>query len=520
MEDSLCSNPLLLTRAAQWMLHKIKEFKAPLISAFVVGMMCYVYAFTNKLVNHDEVYNLFEKGATVTSGRWGLGALDIVLPNYSLPWVNGILTLFFITIACCIIINILSIQNKTLQALLSGCIIAFPSLIGTMAYMFTSSAFGLSFLLAVLAVWFVCKHKRSFLILALGCMVASLSIYQSYISISASLLVIVLIRELLQEENILTILRRGILYVCFLIAALALYYAATEVALYLKDEVLNSYASANISFSLASISTAIVTAYQTFFRFISEGYHGLIPTIFSKLLHLILMSVTVILLLLRLTYLGKSDFFRILLLFTLILLIPLAVCCMYLFTTPESVHTLVLYGFICVYAFITVVADLCIGDDYKPRIQQLVKTLSVNILSLALFSIILCNIFLANEIWLNLQLRYENAYAFYSSVLSDLRTCPEFTEDMPIAVIGRPRDPEFYAEEFPFCEVLTGTKGFKPDSYSREKFFTYYLGIELPFLPDYRCEEMATNPEIVQMPCYPYYGSVQVVDNTIVVKLS
>ena len=52
---------------------------------------------------------------------------------------------------------------------------------------------------------------------------------------------------------------------------------------------------------------------------------------------------------------------------------------------------------------------------------------------------------------------------------------------------------------------------------SRELFFTYF---ELPFLPDYRCEEMATNPEIVQMPCYPYYGSVQVVDNTIVVKLS
>lgn len=520
MDDNRCQSPLLLSRAAGWCSKKIIEYRAALVSALLVGLMCYLYAFTNKLINHDEAFNLFGKGATVTSGRWALGALDTIFPNYSMPWVNGMMTLVFMAVAVSVMVHVLSIRSKTLQALLAGTVVAFPSLIGTFAYMFTSNAFGLSFLLAVAAVWFVSQNRPLYVIPALGCMVFSLGIYQSYIAVAAGLLVLILIRQLLTGEKVQSVLFRGVYYVLFLVVSLGMYYVLTQIALKLVHEVLNSYASENVSFSLASIPTNILLAYQSFFRILLEGFHGLIPTGFSRILHLAMVLLTLVLLILSILSAKKKEPGRILLLLALFAVFPLAVCCMYLFTTADSIHTLVLYGFVGVYALAVMVSDLCMDTEQSCKLRGLFRTVSLNLISLLLALIISCNVFLANEVWLNLQLRYENAFAFYSSLLSDLRTMPEFTEEMPVALIGYYTEPAFYEKEFFFCEILTGTKGFKPDSYSAEEFFRYYLGVTLPFAESHVCEALAQQPEVMQMPCYPYYGSVQVIDGTIIVKLS
>lgn len=520
MDENHSQTPLLLTRAAGWCANAIRDHKVPLITSLLVGMLCYAYAFTNKLVNHDEVQCLFSKGATVTSGRWVLGALDTLFPNYSMPLVNGLLALVFLSIAICVIINILSIRSKTLQAVLAGCVIAFPSLIGTFAYMFTVHAFALSFLLAVVSVWFVCRDRLVFWIPALGCMVLSLGIYQSYISMAAGLLVLVLIRQLLSGEAVMTVIRRGFLFVGFLAASLGLYYTATQVILILKDVSMNAYAGGNVSFSLASLPAAVVTAYRSFLRFFAEGYCGLIPTGLSRLIHLLLLFFTGLMLVLAVCAGPKKEAARIALLLALIVLLPLAICCMYLFTTEDSVHTLVLYSFVCVYALAIISADLCMERSFRDKFCNMLNRIGFNAAPLLLCVVIVCNIFLANQVWLNLQLRYENAFAFYTTLLSDLRTLPEFTQDMPVALIGYQQEPEFYETEFPFTGPMTGTKGFKPDSYSRERFITYYLGISLPFLPEEICQALASEPEIQQMPCYPYYGSIRVLDETIIVKLS
>jgi len=519
MDECRCQSPLLLNRAAVWCSEKIKEYRVPLVSALLVGLMCYVYTFTNKLINHDEAFNLFGKGATVTSGRWALGVLDTIFPNYSMPWVNGMLTLVFMAVAICVMINVLSIRSKTLQALLAGAIVAFPSLIGTFAYMFTSNAFGLSFLLAVVAVWFISQNQPLYVIPALGCMVFSLGIYQSYIAIAAGLLVLILIRQLLTGEKVQSVLRRGVYYVLFLVVSLGMYYVLTQIALKLVHEVLNSYASDNVSFSLASIPASIALAYKSFFRILMEGYHGLVSPGVSRYSHLIMTALTVALLVLNLLT-GKKEIGRILLVLALVVVFPLAVCCMYLFTTADSIHTLVLYGFAGVYALTAVLADVSLDRGFSQKYIKVCSNLSLNLISLLLALIIACNVFLANEVWLNLQLRYENAYAFYSSLLSELRTMPEFTEEMPVALIGYYEDPEFYAKEFPFCDSITGTRGFMPDSYSAEEFFRYYLGVSLPFAESHICEALAQQPEVIQMPGYPYYGSVKIIDGTIIVKLS
>lgn len=520
MEQKNCRQPLLLEQAVAWFLVKIRENKVPILSSVIFGMLAYGFAFTNKLVNHDEVFCLFSKGATVDSGRWGLGALDSLFPNYSMPWLYGVISIALMAAAVCLILRVFSIQSKLLQVVLTGGILVFPSLIGTFGYMFTSSSYAVSFLLAVLAVWFIRKPSKWYALPALACMVLSLSIYQSYIAVAASLLILILIRQLLQNDKVVPVLLKGIYFAAFLIVSLGLYYICTRIVLRITHTAFNDYASESMAFSLAAIPSGIRLAYSSFFRFLTEGYRGLVLTPLSRLAHLLFLAAIGILLVIWCFRQADKNRCRILLLLALIALLPLAINCMYLITTVDSIHTLVLYGFIAVYVLGVMVADTCLPLIIPGRLPDFLRRIALNAIILTMAGIITVNTYIANEAYLNLYLRYENAYAFYTSLLADIKMTPGFEENTKLALIGRWQEPDYYSEKFEFLGQLTGVGGFSANSYSGEQFLEYYLGAAIPFASQAEIEAIQNSPEYTEMAVYPYYGSMAMIDDILVVKLS
>ena len=126
METDNRKQTLLFEKITDTFFLFLNTYRIPLMATFVIGMLAHGFHFTNKSINHDEVYNLFGKGATVDSGRWGLGALDSIFPNYSMPWIYGILTIFLIAVSVCLIVHIFRIKKPVLQILLAGTIVVFP----------------------------------------------------------------------------------------------------------------------------------------------------------------------------------------------------------------------------------------------------------------------------------------------------------------------------------------------------------------------------------------------------------
>ena len=61
------------------------------VSAFAAGLAAYLFVFTNKLLNLDEIAGLFGKGESISSGRWALALTSYVFPDVSMPWINGML---------------------------------------------------------------------------------------------------------------------------------------------------------------------------------------------------------------------------------------------------------------------------------------------------------------------------------------------------------------------------------------------------------------------------------------------
>ena len=173
-----------------------KNNKTPFLAALFTGLLAHGFAFTNKLLNHDEIESLFGKGATVTSGRWGLELVKVLFPDWSMPWIYGIISVVLLAVSVCLIVRILGIQSKPLQALLGALMLAFPSVTGTFCFMFTSSSYALAFLFAVGSVYVYRFSRKLRLPLSAVLLVAALGIYQAYISVAACLYMLLMIEDL------------------------------------------------------------------------------------------------------------------------------------------------------------------------------------------------------------------------------------------------------------------------------------------------------------------------------------
>ena len=493
-------------RFGLWLRELYLENRVPFLAALLTGFAAHMFMFTNKLVNHDEIEALFYKGATVTSGRWGLELSKLLLPNWSMPWIYGLLTLLLISVSVCIMLGILEIRSRLSQILLAAVVVSFPSLTGTYCFMFTSAAYGLAFLLAVLCVWLYQKGGAVNAAFATVSLVLCLSIYQAYIAITASLFVLLMIKGCLEvEKSVWQIVLYGLKALAMMAAALAVYFAVTLLVFRFTGAEFNSYVMENMN-DKASLLGKVRMAYENFRDIFTFRNYSLISSEGARYAHIVLLGVILVGLVLAA---GGSRPLNWVLLTVLVLLLPLSINCMYLLMSPQSIHTLVLYSFVCLYFL-----GALILEKLAPRPGLLVK----DIMALLMCIIIASNVYFANMTYLKMHLQYENANAFYVSLIAQIKETEGFDENSRVAIIGR-QDNLLY----PFPELETdGLLGPSQDLvniYSRENFFRRYLGFAVPFASQEELDALSDTEEFRQMAEYPYKGSVQKIGDCIVVKL-
>ena len=96
-----------------------------------------------------------------------------------------------------------------------------------------------------------------------------------------------------------------------------------------------------------------------------------------------------------------------------------------------------------------------------------------------------------------------------------------FSLDKDLAIVGD------YGENFGVYDYnkifkstqLMGTSSIK-NAYSRDSFIRYYLGYEGPLATIKEERQLEHDPRVQEMPVYPDEGSIQVIDDYIVVKLN
>ena len=336
---------------------------------------------------------------------------------------------------------------------------------------------------------------------------AALGIYQAYISVAACLYMLLMIEDALDKNSSpVQIVLFGLRALALMAVSIAIYYGITQLVFLATGAEFNSYVTDNVNGSV-SLLRRVRIAYDSFLYVFEFRNFALITTEASRYIHIIL-GALILLGLGAIAWRNRKPL-NAALLFVLIVLLPLAIECMYLIMSKESIHTLVIYSFTAVYMLAIIVIE---------RLPGRAGRACRNVVSLLLAIVALANVYYANMVYLKLDLQYENASAFYTSLCAQIKDTEGFDENSRLAVLGY-QDNLLYIPEELDTGLMMGPMHDLVNVYSRENFFRYYLGFDIPFADDEELEKLETDSRVAAMSEYPYYGSVQKIDDYIVVKL-
>lgn len=151
----------------EWYHKKETAVKTAFFAAVIFGLMTHLYQFTNKLYNYDELANTpGGNGASVEQGRWFLKWMgDVLLKHfggvYSLPLLNGVLSLLLLAVSAALIVEMFQVDNWVLAAFIGGFVVVFPSIVCMFFYMFTAVFYAVGILFSVLAAYLVVRYPKS-----------------------------------------------------------------------------------------------------------------------------------------------------------------------------------------------------------------------------------------------------------------------------------------------------------------------------------------------------------------------
>ena len=531
MESSQADGQAVLSRIWQ---RVPKNARIAFFSAFVMGLLVHLFMLTNKLPNHDEMILVFYSNAAMSfAGRWFLGILSAFGSSFSLPWVNGVISILALSVAAALIVSYLKLEQPVQAFLVSFALVAFPTVGNTLAFMYTADGYFLGLLLAILGVFLLDRSRFSFLLSAV-LFTLSLGTYQAYICFSIALMAMNVIRLLVlgtkSNRELGVVLLR---YAASLALSAVLYLAVTKVVLLLTHQQITEYLGLSEMgrLQLADLPGRAYAAYEQFFRFLfvqSGRYSG----IWLSVAHLICGFTAVAGLVRLLFHWSARTRLQSVLLAIAIALIPLWFNSIYL-TNAGVIHDLMIYPIACLYLLALLtwsLSDALLPNESatsaaakrKRSLNALVSWAAI----VTVFFSSLCWSVYTNQGYFVLYTKYENVYAFAERIVDRIETDPQYKVGMPVAVLGEPdvNYPATKAREYKTLDFSSGFQSeydydiFRSDIHFHE-FSRVYLGVAFEKISTPQINDIVGTDAFQVMPSFPYSGCIQVINGTLVVKL-
>lgn len=498
-------------------------------SALVSGLLAHLYMFTKKVLNHDDIGDLFYTNYGAASGRWLLPKLAHLDGSFSTPWLLGVLSLVLIALAACFVVSLMRLKRPLSCILAAAIMVTFPTVTATMAYMFTADAYFCSLALACFAAYITNKYRFGFLA-GIAAICLSMGVYQSYFGVTAVLMVGILILDTLDgDTSIKYLLLKSVRFVATLGVGIAGYMAVVKFTSR-SIELVNYMGISDMGkISLSDLPRQICKAYLeygNYFLLNESGAH------FSFLGGLFLLTglATVCLAVLAIRS-RKLKAPHLILLALLVLAYPLAGNIVYVMVPNAPVHMLMLYGMCMILLAPIALAEYCAnlsaeapsdgGSSRKGILRSaccwaITVTIALTAYSYTIFS---------NQVYLKMGFTYEQVYSYSTRLLSAIEQADGYRTDLPVVLVGRalenggqPVTPELDAI------VLTGVGNMKEmiNSYTYGVYLLRFHGaVNYTYTVDSELSrQFAAREDVAELPVYPASGSIRVLDDHIVVKLS
>lgn len=142
--------------------------------------------------------------------------------------------------------------------------------------------------------------------------------------------------------------------------------------------------------------------------------------------------------------------------------------------------------------------------------------------SVAALVIAVIYIWYANGNYMSLQYTQYHDLAYFETLVTQLKSAEGYEDGLPLAVVGN----EFVDSSHTTGSLmgaefnLPGKNESNINAYSRWQIVIKYLGYNPQFLWRNEVKEIEKMPEVKAMPSYPADGSIQVIEDVLVLKLS
>lgn len=424
-----------------------------------------------------------------------------------------------IAISAAFVVDLLRITGG--RAVLTGCLMAtFPAVFDTMAFRYTAPYYGLALLLSVAAAW-VCQRKRWGIPVSAVCLALSMGIYQAYPPVTIGLFLLCLMREALEEDaDIRKLVRKGLRYCVTLVLGVALYFILLKIMIALysikKPVALDSYQgiSAMGQIPLSQLPWLIKRAWLTGATFTLTDYCGLVTTPVFKVIWTLL--VVMILLLAACILIRRKTKPVLAVFFCLMgLLFPLGVNFIMVMCPDALIYAIMVYAFVLV-----AIAPLMLLECL-PQGTGKTKVWLSGIIGVLAACVVFYNSYYGNLNDTALYYADRQVENYFSGMFAQIRMTEGYTPDKRFAFLGEEiDDPKMWDmwNVEPSYGGFASAKTILNANYSVDLWIVHYLGYATDEASDQEKDELWQDPRVKEMPCWPSEGSIQVVDDYLVVK--
>ncbi len=485
--------------------------KSAFIAVFFVGLISHFLVFVGDFPNHDGLNSMYSSQNMIASGRWFLSIACGISSYFTLPWIIGLLSLFYIALTAVLLVSILEIKQSFIGFLVGGLLVSFPALTATFAYMFTADGYMLSLFLAVLAVYVTKRFSSGFLLGAIF-LACSLGGYQAYVSMAMLLSFHQVILLFLSEDtNLGQKIKKTGSYVTMGVLGMGIYLLVQKILQVIFQIELNQYQGIHdvtntlqlglldkigkVYFDFAAFTVAQRVFMTNWFVILLYGILGILCLFqfFKKHRHFL-----------------KKPVFYLLVVVSLILL-PHIMNGILWISPNVNYHLIMRYHWILI-----PILMLAYLDQEKQALSQWV-------LLLCAFGIILNYTLVDNIAYGNLQKKYQKTYAYCLRLVDRMEQTQGYYQGIPVLMYGEVSEVEYPNTDITtkLTENIIGISGsflFIGDQ-NYQDFMEHYLNVSINVVEDVETRLALYNSEEYQnLEIFPAADSMKVVDGILMIK--
>lgn len=513
-----------------------REWIICFLSALCVGLVAHLYKLVNWLPNWDSLVFRYDAQDMTKFGRCFLSLACGLSSYYELPWLNGLLGLVYIGLAAVCVCRMFSLHRSVTVALVGALMASFPTITSTMVYSYVADGYCLALLCVCAGAMLLAEGGWRRNAAAVCLLTFSLGIYQAYITVAILLLLMKLADGLLfEEESAAASLKKAMRFLaCGILAGIA-YLLILKLAIAASQTEMSNYqgisgVSASLSLGAgtaksvnyaAKITNRILQTIRScvlrFFKFFFGGEISAYSLFNTVMLALLCGFIGYAALCAQLYRSAR----RLALLLLYLVCAPFGATALYLLNPSVDYHNLMTMGYAVFFLFFILFYERL--DGAPPRFVLCKNWMILGLSAAIIFNFVL----IANISYHKLQMAVERSYGIAIRMADRIEQTEGALECKKLAVLGYlPHSSEEWSAQvsLDITGVTDGLILYGDNSQVGQSVITAvmkdYCNLDYTFASLSERRELAASAKVSQMPCWPEKGSVAIVDDYVVLKLS